>query len=182
MPTKFHNTRLKDVWELRSSTFKDHRGAFTNLFRYHEHSFMSVWQDRQIAQVNLSVTEDIGVIRGLHMQDAPYAESKIVRCLSGRAWDVAVDLRPTSKTIGQWHAVELAPEIGNALLIPEGCAHGFQALEKNTQLLYLHSGAWSPEFETGVRWNDPTLRIPWPLSASGISSRDSDLPLFEVKK
>jgi dTDP-4-dehydrorhamnose 3,5-epimerase len=94
-------------------------------------------------------------------------------------WDVAVDLRPGSPTWGCWQALELSPEQGNALLIPEGCAHGFQVLEPGSELLYLHSGAWVPEAETGVRFDDPQLAISWPLTPLGLSERDLALPLLE---
>jgi dTDP-4-dehydrorhamnose 3,5-epimerase len=128
--------------------------------------------------VNLSRTEEVGTIRGLHLQAPPHSEAKLVRCLRGRVWDVAVDLRPGSATRGRWHAVELSPDRGNALLIPEGCAHGFQVLEAGSELLYLHSGAWVPEAETGVRFDDPQLAIPWPLPPLGLSGRDQALPLL----
>ena len=178
MPTDFISTAVQDVFEIKGSIFKDHRGAFLNMFRKHEDSFMSVWRDRAIAQVNLSVTENIGTIRGLHMQSQPHSEAKIVRCLSGKVWDVAVDLRPNSLSFGKWHAVELSSSVGNGIFIPEGCAHGFQVLEPNSQLIYLHSGCWSPEAETGVRWNDPNLKIEWPLPVDNISIRDAELPFL----
>jgi dTDP-4-dehydrorhamnose 3,5-epimerase len=92
-----------------------------------------------------------------------------------------VDLRHGSPTYGQWHGVELSPGAGKALLIPEGCAHGFQVLEPGSELLYLHSGGWVPEAETGVRYNDPRLAIHWPLAPLGLSARDMALPLLEFK-
>ena len=97
-------------------------------------------------------------------------------------WDVAVDLRPGSPTLGHWHATELSPDCGNALLIPEGCAHGFQVLETDSELLYLHSGAWVPEAETGVSFDDPQLAIQWPLPPLGLSARDQALPLLESRQ
>lgn len=164
--------------ELRTDRFEDCRGAFLNAFRSQEPAFQSSWGDRGIAQVNLSSTEAVGTIRGLHHQAEPHSEAKLVRCLRGRVWDVAVDLRKDSTTYGQWHAVELSPHEGIALLIPEGCAHGFQVLEHGSELLYLHSGAWVPEADTGVRWDDPTLAIAWPLSAAAVSTRDRNLPFL----
>ena len=140
---------------------------------------MGSWGDRGIAQVNVSRTEAVGTIRGLHLQAEPHSEAKLVRCLRGRVWDVAVDLRHDSASYGQWHAVELSPEQGKALLIPEGCAHGFQVLEPGSELLYLHSGAWVPEAETGVRFDDPQLAISWPLPPLGMSERDLTLPLLK---
>jgi dTDP-4-dehydrorhamnose 3,5-epimerase len=178
MPSELRRTPISGVFELVGQRFVDARGAFLNAFRAQEEAFMGSWGDRGIAQVNLSRSEAVGTIRGLHLQGAPHSEAKLVRCLSGRVWDVAVDLRRDSATYGQWQAVELSPERGNALLIPEGCAHGFQVLEPGSELLYLHSGAWVPDAETGVRWNDPHLAIAWPLAVSEISERDRLLPLL----
>lgn len=171
-------TSLKGVFELYSHPFADHRGAFLNAFRAQEPAFLSSWGDRGISQVNVSRTEAVGAVRGMHLQAAPHSEAKLVRCLRGRVWDLAVDLRKDSTTYGQWHALELSSDRSNALLIPEGCAHGFQVLEPGSELLYLHSGAWLPEAETGVRWDDPKLGISWPLPVSGLSDRDRDLPFL----
>jgi dTDP-4-dehydrorhamnose 3,5-epimerase len=176
MPAELRRTPITGVFELLVQPFSDHRGAFLNAFRAQELAFMGSWGDRGIAQVNLSRTEAVGTIRGLHLQAEPHSEAKLVRCLRGRVWDVAVDLRRDSPSYGQWHAVELSPDQGNALLIPEGCAHGFQVLEPASELLYLHSGAWVPEAETGVRWDDPQLAILWPLPAADLSDRDRSLP------
>ena len=99
---------------------------------------------------------------------------------AGLGWDEAVDLRPGSPSCGEWHAVELSPGTANALLIPKGCAHGFQVLEPGSELLYLHSGAWEPEAETGVRWDDPQLAIAWPLSVTEFSDRDRNLTFLPV--
>ena len=178
MPAELRRTTINGVFELVGQPFVDARGAFLNAFRAQEEAFVRSWGDRGIAQVNLSRSEALGTIRGLHLQAPPHSEAKLVRCLKGRVWDVAVDLRRDSTTYGHWQAVELSAERGNALLIPEGCAHGFQVLEPGSELLYLHSGAWVPEAETGVRWNDPHLAIAWPLAVSEISERDRLLPLL----
>jgi dTDP-4-dehydrorhamnose 3,5-epimerase len=179
MPSDLRRTAIAGVFELVGQPFSDHRGAFLNAFRARETAFASSWGDRGIAQVNLSRTEAVGTIRGLHLQAPPHSEAKLVRCLRGRVWDVAVDLRTDSATFGQWHALQLSREEGNALLIPEGCAHGFQVLESGSELLYLHSGPWVPEAETGVRFNDPRLAIPWPLPPLGLSERDLALPMLQ---
>lgn len=176
MPAELHHTSIHGVYELVSQQYLDTRGGFLNAFRAHEESFSWSWGDRGIAQVNLSRNEFAGTIRGLHLQASPHSEAKLVRCLNGSVWDVAVDLRRESATYGQWHAVELTPERGNALLIPEGCAHGFQVMEAGTDLLYLHSGTWVPGAETGVRWDDPHLAIAWPLPPTELSERDQKLP------
>ena len=180
VPTESHPTPIASVLELMGQPFSDDRGAFLNAFRAQEPGYAQTWGKRAIAQVNISRTEAVGAVRGLHLQAQPHSEAKIVRCLRGRVWDVAVDLRPNSPTRGQWHAVELSPGAANALLIPEGCAHGFQVLEPGSELLYLHSGAWVPEAETGVRFDDPQLAIPWPLPPLGLSERDLSLPLREL--
>jgi dTDP-4-dehydrorhamnose 3,5-epimerase len=179
MPTEVRPTPIAGVFELVSKPFADHRGAFLNAFRAQELAFVQAWGERSIAQVNLSRSEAVGAVRGLHLQAPPHSEAKLVRCLYGRVWDVAVDLRPGSATYGRWHAVELSPAIGNALLIPEGCAHGFQVLEASSELLYLHSGNWVNDAETGVRFDDPQLGIQWPLPPKGLSERDCGLPLFK---
>ena len=178
MPAELRRTSINGVFELVSQPFVDARGAFLNAFRAQEEAFVGSWGDRGIAQVNLSRSEAVGTIRGLHLQAPPHSEAKLVRCLKGRVWDVAVDLRQDSATYGQWQAIELSPDQGNALMIPEGCAHGFQVLEPSRELLYLHSGAWVPEAETGVRWDDPRLAITWPLSPTELSKRDCSLPLM----
>ena len=176
MTAELHRTPLNGVFELHAQPFADHRGAFLNAFRSQELAFAGSWGDRGIAQVNLSRTEAVGTIRGLHLQAEPHSEAKLVRCLSGRVWDVTVDLRKDSPTYGHWHAVELSPDQGNALLIPEGCAHGFQVLEPGSELLYLHSGIWKQDAETGVRWDDPQLAVAWPLPVMDLSDRDRNLP------
>jgi dTDP-4-dehydrorhamnose 3,5-epimerase len=178
MPTEVRPTPISGVLELVGQPFSDHRGAFLNAFRAQELAFAQAWGDRAISQVNLSYTETVGAVRGLHLQAPPHSEAKLVRCLQGRVWDVAVDLRPGSITCGQWHAVEMSPGAANALLIPEGCGHGFQVLEPGSELLYLHSGAWVPEAETGVRFDDPQLAIHWPLPPLDLSGRDLGLPLL----
>jgi len=176
LSTELRHTPINGVFELLAQPFADHRGAFLNAFRAQDHAFMGSWGDRDIAQVNVSRTEAVGAIRGLHLQAPPHSESKLVRCLRGRVWDVAVDLRQDSASYRHWHAVELSPQQGNALLIPEGCAHGFQVQEPSSELLYLHSGGWVPEAETGVCWDDPQLAIDWPLPPQGLSERDRSLP------
>ena len=178
MHSELRRTTIDGVIELRAKPFIDSRGSFLNAFRSQDERFMDSWGDRSVAQVNLSSTEVVGTIRGLHLQAEPNSEAKLVRCLRGRVWDVAVDLRRDSSTYRQWHAVELSPNGANALLIPEGCAHGFQVLEPGSVLLYIHSGIWVPEAEAGVRWDDPLLAIPWPLAVSYLSDRDRNLPLL----
>lgn len=179
MHTQLRYTPIAGVLELVSQPVSDRRGAFLNAFRTQEWAFSEAWGDRTITQVNLSRTINVGTVRGLHLQTLPHTEAKMVRCIRGLVWDVVVDLRPGSHTYGHWHSVELSPLTANALLIPEGCAHGFQVLEAGSEILYLHSGAWVPEAESGVRFDDPQLAIPWPLPPWGLSERDMGLPLLK---
>lgn len=154
-----------------SQAYKDERGAFARLFC--EQALSSVLGGRKIVQINHSCTEAVGAVRGLHFQYAPYAEMKLVRCLKGKVWDVAVDLRHQSINYKRWYAQVLSPQNAHMMVIPEGFAHGFQVLETGSELLYLHTAFYKPEAEGGVRYDDPELSIAWPLPVTDISARDS---------
>ena len=122
MPTEARPTPIAGVLELVGQPFSDHRGAFLNAFRAQEPAFAQAWGNRGIAQVNLSRTEGVGAVRGLHLQAPPHSEAKLVHCLRGRVWDVAVDLRPGSPSCGEWHAVELSPVASCSICTPApGC-------------------------------------------------------------
>lgn len=154
----------------------DRRGAFTRL--YCEHELASLIGTRRIVQINHSRTATIGAVRGLHYQHLPHAEMKLVRCLKGRVWDVAVDLRHNSPTFLGWHAEELTPTNARMFVIPEGFAHGFQVLEPESELLYLHTAFYTPGAEGGLRHDDPRLAIHWPLAVTDLSARDAAHPLI----
>lgn len=154
--------------------YTDHRGAFARLFC--SNALGGIVGSRQIVQINHSRTQTVGAVRGLHYQRPPHAEMKLVRCLKGRVWDVAVDLRAGSPTLLQWHAEELTPNNARMLVITEGCAHGFQALEADSELLYLHTAFYAPEAELGVCFDDPRLGIAWPLPVTELSDRDRHHP------
>lgn len=136
---------------------------------------------KPIAQINQTLTKKRGTVRGMHFQTPPYAEMKLISCLQGEIWDVAIDLRKNSKTYLRWHAEKLSSDNNRALLIPEGFAHGFQTLSDNCELLYLHSAPYFRESEGGIHPKDPRLAIPWPLSFNEISSRDAEHPLVDSK-
>ena len=119
-----------------------------------------------------------GTLRGLHYQTVPYAETKLVRCVRGAIFDVVVDIRPESATFGQWIAAELTSAEGSMLYIPMGCAHGFQTLVPNTEIFYQISAPYQAEHATGIRWNDPSLEIDWPIANPIISERDSEFPIL----
>ncbi len=131
-----------------------------------------------IRQVNICNNMRAGTVRGIHLQNNESAEAKQVYCLRGSVWDVCVDLRKQSPTFGQWHAVTLTPSGVQGLQIPAGCGHGYQTLKGKSQLLYLHSGDWVSGHDTGVRYDDPTLLIDWPLRVDCISERDLALPFL----
>ena len=178
MSTQSFGTPIDQVFLLESLQFEDERGSFLNVYRRNNLSFVDCWGDLPVNQINLSTTSIVGTVRGLHCQSASSAEKKIVRCIAGRVWDVAVDLRPHSNTFGSWFGLELSADAGNALVIPEGCAHGFQVLKPSSQLLYIHSGAWTPNDEIGVHCEDPELAIDWPLPVTNLSNRDQSLKSF----
>lgn len=167
-------TALAGVFVVETSKFLDPRGAFARL--YCDRELASVIGHRRIVQVNLSLTHLPGAIRGLHFQKAPHAEMKLIRCLKGRVWDVAVDLRAGSPTFRQWHAEELSAENARMIVIPEGCAHGVQVLDANSELLYLHTEFYTPSADGRVRYNDPLLDIQWPLEVTEMSVPDRDQP------
>ena len=148
----------------------DHRGAFSRLFC--ERELAEVISDRHVVQINHSRTNTVGAVRGMHFQHPPHAEMKMVRCVRGRVWDVLVDLRAGSPTFLHWHAEELSPDTSRMLVIPEGCAHGFQVLEADSELLYLHTAFYTPPSEGALRYDDPLLAIPWPLPVTDLSERD----------
>jgi dTDP-4-dehydrorhamnose 3,5-epimerase len=164
------STRIDGVRVARSAVYSDHRGAFTRLFCARQ--LEEVIGTRHILQSSHSRAAVLGAVRGMHFQYPPHAEMKFVRCLKGRIWDVAVDLRAGSSTFLKWHAEELTPENGRALIIPEGCAHGFQVLEADSELLYFHTAFYTPEMEDGVVYDDPLVGIEWPLPVKDVSARD----------
>jgi dTDP-4-dehydrorhamnose 3,5-epimerase len=161
-----------------TAAYTDDRGALARLFC--QEALKEVVGSRPIVQINHSRTHTVGAVRGLHFQRAPHAEMKLVRCLKGRVWDVAVDLRAGSPTFMRWHAEELSALNARMLVIPEGCAHGFQVLEADSELLYLHTAFYEPSAEGGIRHNDPKVAILWPLPVADISDRDGHHPLIEA--
>lgn len=168
---KIHPTPIADLVLIESRAFIDERGAFARFFC--EQELSSIIGSRKIVQINHSCTQSIGAVRGMHFQRTPHAEMKLVRCIKGKVWDVAVDLRQNSSSYKRWYAKELSPQNAYMMVIPEGFAHGFQVLETGSELLYLHTEFYSSESEGGVRYDEPELSIAWPLPVIDISSRDS---------
>jgi dTDP-4-dehydrorhamnose 3,5-epimerase len=170
-------TTIPGVILAESAPRIDERGSFTRLYCQDELS--DVIGTRQIVQINHSHTKAVGAVRGLHYQRAPNAEMKLVRCIKGRVWDVALDLRAGSPTFLKWHAEELSETNAHMMVIPEGFAHGFQVLEEDSELLYLHTASYSPGAEGGIRPMDPGLSIDWPLAIEDLSDRDRNHPLLD---
>jgi len=169
---KIVNTPLPGLTVAETTPFADHRGAFARLFC--EKELAPLLAGRHIVQINHSRTTTVGAVRGMHFQKPPHAEMKLVRCLKGRVWDVAVDLRAGSPGFLQWHAEELTPGNARMMVIPEGFAHGFQVLEAESELLYLHTAFYEPAAEGGVSALEPRLAIAWPLPLQDISRRDEN--------
>lgn len=149
----------------------DSRGSFSRLFCAEE--LAPAGWTKSIAQINHTVTPKIGTVRGMHFQPPPYSEMKLVTCLRGEVYDVAVDLRQGSATFLSWHGEILSADNSRAMLIPKGLAHGFQALTDDVELLYFHSAPYAAGFEGGVQPIDPQLGITWPMPIAMLSERDS---------
>ncbi|MHA1284394.1 MAG: dTDP-4-dehydrorhamnose 3,5-epimerase [Promethearchaeota archaeon] len=174
---KFIKTELEGLYIVELEGFKDHRGSFYRL--YCENEFKIINHQKKIVQINHSSTKVKGTVRGMHFQYPPKSEIKIIKCLSGRVFDVAVDLRKNSPTFLKWFGIILTPANNKMIYIPEGFAHGFQTLEDDTELLYLHTEFYDPSFEGGVRFDDPKLDIKWPLKPINISERDKNFKLID---
>jgi dTDP-4-dehydrorhamnose 3,5-epimerase len=170
-------TPIAGVMVLRSSPSVDERGTFVRTFDRAALAAAGLVVDFPEHSISTNVRR--GTVRGLHLQRAPHEETKVVRCVRGRIWDVVVDLRPTSPTRGRWHAEELDGSAATALYVPVGIAHGFQTLEDDSAVHYLISSPYVASAATGVRWDDPTLGIEWPEPPSVISARDLALPAFD---
>jgi dTDP-4-dehydrorhamnose 3,5-epimerase len=179
---KFRETKLKGSYVIDLDKLHDERGYFARAWCQQE--FCQHGLDATVVQCNVSQNPKKGTLRGLHYQDPPHAETKIVRCARGSVYDVIVDLRPDSGTFLQWIAEELSADNGRVLYIPKGLAHGFQSLEDNSMVFYQVSEFYARDYCRGLRWNDPQLKIHWPLDVAMISSQDKawhDLDLAKLQ-
>jgi len=175
--TRFIQTPLAGVWVLELDLLGDERGWFARTFDRDE--FRAHGLNPEVVQANASFNRAAGTLRGMHYQAEPHGESKLVRCVGGSLFDVAVDLRPDSPTYRRWHGVELSAGNRRALYIPAGLAHGFQTLEDDTEVHYLMGNPYVPEAGRGVRWDAPAFAIEWPAEPPGgriISERDAGYP------
>ncbi len=161
--------------------FGDDRGWFSETYRRDRLAERGIHDE--FVQDNHSLSRDLNVLRGLHFQTPPFAQAKLVRCISGVIWDVAVDVRKSSPTFGKWVAAELSAENGKQLYIPSGFAHGFLTLTENAEITYKVSNHYAPQSDAGLRWDDPALAIDWPLTGQAapmLSPKDTQLPFLDV--
>ena len=172
----FKETNLAGAFVIEPISQEDERGSFVRTFcrrEFEEHGLNS-----QVAQCSVSYNKRKGVLRGMHFQAAPFAESKLVRCTAGSIYDVIIDLRPTSATFKRYFAVELSARNQRMLYVPEYFAHGFQTLEDNSTVFYQISQFHSSEHASGVRWDDPAFDINWPPAERTINERDRNYADF----
>jgi dTDP-4-dehydrorhamnose 3,5-epimerase len=173
----FNATPIGGLLHVERSRRGDSRGTFSRFFD--EGAFAEAGWPNSVVQMNHTMTEETGTVRGMHFQYPPHGEWKYVSCLAGAIFDVAVDLRLGSPSFGEWFGATLSAENGQSFLIPAGFAHGFQTLAPRCELIYLHSAAYAPSAEGGVDALDPSLDISWPLAISVRSPRDIALPRLD---
>jgi len=174
---RFTQTEIKGAWVIDPSPHEDDRGRFmrawcTREFAEHGIEFFPV-------QANLGYSVRRGTVRGMHYQEAPALEAKLIRCTRGAMFDVVVDLRPESPSFREWYGTELSADNSRMLYVPERCAHGYQTLEEETEMYYMTSGYYDPKLASGVRFDDPAFNIKWPLVATAVSEQDLKWPLRE---
>ena len=170
------NTKLKDVYILEPIVFEDERGFFME--SYNRKDFEEIGLNYNFVQDNHSLSIKSGVLRGIHFQLNPKAQTKVVRCLSGAIYDVVVDLRKNSETFGKWIGVILTAESKRQIVVPKGFGHAILTLVPNSEILYKVDEFYSPELDRTLRWNDPDLNIDWPISNPILSEKDKNAPLL----
>lgn len=170
-------TKISGCFRVSLEILRDSRGHFINVFDLEK--LRATDPSFEVVRACRSRTSLKGAIRGLHFQRPPMAEHKLVQCLQGAVFDVCVDIRPDSPTHLQWVGTELNPLNQELMLVPKGCAHGFQTLHEDSVVEYFISQAYSPSHEGGVHWSDPAVGIEWPLPCSMTSPRDAAWPMLE---
>jgi len=172
------NQSILGVVGIKRRVITDDRGFFSKLFCSDELKEIGwIWP---VSQINHSFTALKGAIRGMHYQTPPHSEAKIVTCIRGAVWDVALDVRQGSPTFLKWCALELTEENGIAMIIPPGCAHGFQTCNDNSEIIYLHSSPYASKFEECINPLDPMISIRWPLPLTIMSDKDRQSPLIDA--
>ena len=165
---------IQDVSIINLDMFEDERGAFESIWEDHRPFFSGL--DFEPSSANFSYNTQKLTLRGMHYQEPPYQQAKLVTCVNGKLWDVVVDLRKESPTFKKWAPYELTARSGKSLFIPRGCAHGFLTLEDNTTLAYLIEGRYMPEQSRVLSWNDPEIANKWPVDDPNLSDRDKFAP------
>jgi dTDP-4-dehydrorhamnose 3,5-epimerase len=173
---KFEQRKLAGVFEITLNKIGDSRGYFVE--NYNKNDFSHYGLQTDWMQENQSFSTRIHTLRGLHFQAPPFAQTKLVRVILGKIYDVFVDIRKDSLTFGQWDSVEISEEKCNAIYIPHGFAHGFCTLTQDVIVQYKVDNVYAPEFERGIRWNDPNLNINWNIAEPFLSLRDTKMPFF----
>ena len=173
----FKSTTLKDAMLVELERRGDARGFFARTFCADE--FEKAGLPTEYVQQNTSFSANKGTLRGMHFQNSPHAEDKLIRCIRGGIVDIIIDLRPDSPSYCKWEAFELNEDNKHQLLVPKGFAHGFQTLTDNVEVTYLVTHRYTPSAEGGVRWDDPAFGITWPLDVTEISPKDAAWPAFE---
>lgn len=169
---KFEPLNIEGAFLVSLDRIEDERGYFARAWctrEMHEHGMIG-----NMVQANMGYSRQAGTIRGLHYQRSPHREAKLVRCVKGEVFDVIVDIRPDSSTRGSWSGTRISEDNAKAIYVPEGCAHGYQATCDNATVLYLVSSEYAPGAEAGIRWDDPSLGIEWPITENVVVS-DKDL-------
>lgn len=174
---KFNPTPLQGTWTIDLERRGDERGWFARLFC--EREFAAQRLEPRYVQINNSTSPTRGTLRGMHYQLPPGGEVKVVRCIRGALFDVALDLRPDSATFGQSFGAELSADNRRMMYVPRGCAHGFLTLEPDTEMFYLVSASYDPKLERGIRFDDPRFRVEWPLTPVVVSDKDRNWPDFD---
>jgi dTDP-4-dehydrorhamnose 3,5-epimerase len=173
---RFRKTGLPDVWSIEPVLHRDGRGFFARTFCVQEYAAHRL--ETHFVQHSISYSRVRGTVRGLHFQRQPHAETKVVNCIRGVIWDVVLDLRPDSQTYCRWESFILSAENRRQVYIPQGCAHGFQSLSDHVEVGYLIATFYEPDAAAGIRYNDHTFNIDWPLTPTMISDKDQSWPDF----
>lgn len=171
MPFTFRETKIKGVIRIETEVFLDERGCLCEAYEADEFRKASIVNDFELDLVSKS---ERNVLRGLHFQRSPYQQAKLIRCISGKIFDVAVDLRADSKTYGEYITAYLCGDKNDGLFIPRGFAHGYLSLDQDTIVTYKLDKKYNPEYTSGINWTDPVLGIDWPLSKTPIISQDDE--------
>ena len=173
---KFTKSKLDGVFTVDLEQFDDERGFVA--YAWSAQEFIKLGLSPKLDEIIVSYNIRKGTLRGMHYQNDPFAQAKLVRCTRGSIYDVAIDLRVQSPTYKQWDAVELTARNHRMFYIPEGCAHGYQTLEDDTEVFYQMSNVYAPNYGRGVKWNDPAFGVEWPEAELTIIDRDRNYPDF----